>query len=374
MNRVIAVFLALILLAAPRSAARAQDEFTEITRGPITYLIDKGQSHAMVKRCDLDAAGTLVIPSSIDGMPVKHVLRKAFQGCGKITEVILPKSLESIDISFLQCGALKRVALPGGVRRISELAFFDCDQVTLEVSRGSYAQAYAQTYRIPYQCREERDADFNGDGQINALDPLLILQITVEMISCRPEEQNNKADVDGNGRIDPADALLVLQSMAFRSENDPVWIYSDAPRNCEELISHRNQPELKPKIIRDFRLVETVPGGGRKGQVFVNALIHIYQCTIRNLDGSDPQPVELGLQSYQTLIEGIFEKGEQVIAFMQWDDDTERWAIPENETIYHGLFSLCGGVVTPIAPDHRYHVFPEGYRLPLEQFCELVKA
>lgn len=43
----------------------------------------------------------------------------------------------------------------------------------------------------------------------NALDPLLILQITVEMISCRPEEQNNKADVDGNGRIDPADALLV---------------------------------------------------------------------------------------------------------------------------------------------------------------------
>lgn len=41
---------------------RAQDEFTEITRGPITYLIDKGQSHAMVKRCDLDAAGDARYP------------------------------------------------------------------------------------------------------------------------------------------------------------------------------------------------------------------------------------------------------------------------------------------------------------------------
>ena len=53
-----------------------------------------------------------------------------FNGCGKLTEVILPKGLVSITSgAFENCVALQRIQLPEGLRQIGSGAFRNCDRI-----------------------------------------------------------------------------------------------------------------------------------------------------------------------------------------------------------------------------------------------------
>ncbi|MBR3835601.1 MAG: CotH kinase family protein [Clostridia bacterium] len=62
-------------------------------------------------------------------------------------------------------------------------------------------------------------ADIDGNGQINSLDALIILQACVDKIALNAEEKA-AADVDGNGRINSLDALIVLQIV---TEKRSIW-------------------------------------------------------------------------------------------------------------------------------------------------------
>ena len=384
-KRVLTLLLALSLLAAPLSAARAQHEFTEITCGPITYcinetiLIDDEPPYAGVKRCDPDAAGTVVIPAEINGFPVKGIGDNAFRGCEKVKEVVLPEGLRSIDQSFLQCSALERVNIPRSVYAISEFAFFDCDQVTLEVPACTYAHAYAQVYRVPYAFAQGHDADLNGDGQISVLDALMILQILVDLIPSPSDNQQTAADVDGSGVIDTADALAVLQHIVFGTAQWPYWSYPEAPRNCVELISHCNSPEAQPKIIQSCRFLRDEMRGGSyqtdSGRVFVDYIVSFYRCDITDLDGTNPQTIELELENICHILNRLYMEQGKAIAFFYPSRFTKKLCLRDDTRyIAYDLFSLRDGMVTSCIPVNESSVLPADFQLTFEQFCELVYA
>ncbi|MBQ7189426.1 MAG: leucine-rich repeat protein, partial [Kiritimatiellae bacterium] len=71
--------------------------------------------------------GALVIPPTLDGHPVTGIGDHAFDGCGGLTGVTIPESVNEIGrYAFYGCSALEHVTLPSGLKVIGECAFGDC--------------------------------------------------------------------------------------------------------------------------------------------------------------------------------------------------------------------------------------------------------
>lgn len=70
---------------------------------------------------------SIVIPSTIQGLPVKKIDSSGFANCYKLSHIELPNTLEEIGISaFYQCDSLVSIEIPRSVKRIMPSAFYDC--------------------------------------------------------------------------------------------------------------------------------------------------------------------------------------------------------------------------------------------------------
>ncbi len=77
--------------------------------------------------CDETVAIDLIIPESIDGVPVKSIGNDAFLSCERLTSVTIPDSVTSIgDNAFRYCVSLSSVIIPDSVTSIGEDAFYYC--------------------------------------------------------------------------------------------------------------------------------------------------------------------------------------------------------------------------------------------------------
>lgn len=74
-----------------------------------------------------DATGKIVIPETIDGVPVKSIDLDSFRSNSGITEVVLPEGLEYIGgWAFYNCGNLISVEFPSTLNMIDGTAFRSC--------------------------------------------------------------------------------------------------------------------------------------------------------------------------------------------------------------------------------------------------------
>lgn len=74
--------------------------------------------------------GTVVIPSSYKGTPVAILESKGFENCTKITEVILPESVEYLyNQVFVGCTSLKKVVLSDNTVQIGQNVFKGCENL-----------------------------------------------------------------------------------------------------------------------------------------------------------------------------------------------------------------------------------------------------
>ena len=85
------------------------------------YIVDGGS--VTITACSSDAEGKVEIPATIDGMKVTALGDRAFAGCGKITEITIPKGIKTIgEECFKDCG-LTAVSLPATVESVGPGAF-----------------------------------------------------------------------------------------------------------------------------------------------------------------------------------------------------------------------------------------------------------
>jgi hypothetical protein len=155
--------LVLVLLTLP-AQVQAQFTFTN-NNGAITITGYTGYS------------SDIVIPSSINGLPVTSIGTSAFlnydgvNGIGGPTSVIIPSSVSSIgSAAFLYCVNLVSVTMSNGVSNIGDGAFFNCkklDAVTIPntvTNIGSFAfeQCGLTNVLIPGSVMKLGDAVFSG--------------------------------------------------------------------------------------------------------------------------------------------------------------------------------------------------------------------
>ena len=91
----------------------------------LTYV--NHSTYIEITDCLLSATGELVIPSSLEGLPVTTIGLSAFRACAGLTAVTLPDSLTTIgENAFRECSGLTAIDIPDSVTSMGKWAFKDC--------------------------------------------------------------------------------------------------------------------------------------------------------------------------------------------------------------------------------------------------------
>ena len=94
------------------------------------------------------ATGPVMIPSHIDGTPVKKIGKFAFSKCTEITSIAIPFGVEDLDTrAFAECSSLLSVTIPNSVTRIGWEAFHDCSRLEGVVIPESVEVIGTQAFR-----------------------------------------------------------------------------------------------------------------------------------------------------------------------------------------------------------------------------------
>lgn len=80
--------------------------------------------------CNESATGKIVIPETIEGLPVTKIGQGAFHNCTSLISVTMEDGVESIgEYAFSGCNALETVAIPKSVKNIDYAAFQECENL-----------------------------------------------------------------------------------------------------------------------------------------------------------------------------------------------------------------------------------------------------
>lgn len=89
---------------------------------------------------------------------VKTIGDGAFSWCINLESITIPDSVTKIGMTaFAGSAALKSIVIPDSVTEIGIYAFADCDQLTITVSRDSYAAQYCRENNLNYTYPDAND-------------------------------------------------------------------------------------------------------------------------------------------------------------------------------------------------------------------------
>ncbi|GHU55739.1 hypothetical protein FACS1894132_12260 [Clostridia bacterium] len=109
------------------------DETEEITDALqyLTYSLNADSTGYIITRCDKNFRGKMVIPDTINGLPVVGIGDSAFYECRLLAKVILSNSITSIgEQAFSSCTRLTNIIIPESVTSIGNIAFSHCHSIT----------------------------------------------------------------------------------------------------------------------------------------------------------------------------------------------------------------------------------------------------
>ena len=90
----------------------------------------------------------VVLDSYVLGYPVLEIDAKAFKGCARIKEIVLPSTLQRIGIfAFAGCVSLKELDLPESVQSVEDYAFYKCTRLSKVTYNSSSIQISESAFR-----------------------------------------------------------------------------------------------------------------------------------------------------------------------------------------------------------------------------------
>lgn len=177
------VFLLTSCSSIPKTPLYSSDFSTsllELSQNGFGYEVaDDG---VRITKC-LNYGREIIIPSEIDGKPVKIIADEAFYQHTDTESIILPESLTTIEGSpFYRCYSLSKILIPQNVDTITYNPFYRCSsltKITVAPGNANYCDEYgvlfdkdktiliaypegntAETYNVPDSVNEIRDDAF----------------------------------------------------------------------------------------------------------------------------------------------------------------------------------------------------------------------
>lgn len=134
--------IGLLFLAAPLFA----DTWTDPATGTQWEYSLSNSGEATIGKAS-NAAGSLTIPSTINGHRVTAIGIEAFQGCTNLTSVNIPASVTGIGVgAFSGCTSLTTVTIPDSVTEIGDVAFEGCTSLTAVTIPASVTEIWPNAF------------------------------------------------------------------------------------------------------------------------------------------------------------------------------------------------------------------------------------
>ena len=151
-RKIVSLLLAVCLLifSIPLAASAEESDGWRVVRcGEESYLMYRvmgtGDKYIEISRPPeqwetMDVANDLIIPDTIEGLPVREIGPAAFMGCNTLTSVVLPDGLLAVgDGAFTACQGLKSINLPASVETVGPGAFRDVPcPVSVDAGNGHF--------------------------------------------------------------------------------------------------------------------------------------------------------------------------------------------------------------------------------------------
>lgn len=131
-----------------RSEAETQPSSQQL---PFAYTVSNGLVTVISY---LGQDSEVIVPQTIEGLPVVEIADRAFQNNVGLRAVKLPEGIRKIGwFAFSGCALLETVVLPTSLETVCYGAFENCSSsMGVHCKQGSYAEQYAQSYgmRVSY--------------------------------------------------------------------------------------------------------------------------------------------------------------------------------------------------------------------------------
>lgn len=124
-KKLLAMLLAAVMMMAMLpTTALASD--AHVNPNSLSYKVEKDNT-VTITGCPKTATGTLDIPATIEGLPVRKIKSDAFRDCKNITYATIPNGVTEIgSAAFRGCSSLLGVSIPSTVTTIGSSAFRYC--------------------------------------------------------------------------------------------------------------------------------------------------------------------------------------------------------------------------------------------------------
>ena len=105
------VIIISIFLILPIISVNAETHADIKTYGVLSYKVENKE--ITITDCKSKAEGEVIIPETIDGLPVTAIYKETFASCKLITGVTIPNTVKTIGShAFTSCKALKILSFP----------------------------------------------------------------------------------------------------------------------------------------------------------------------------------------------------------------------------------------------------------------------
>ncbi len=139
----------------------------------VTYTLSEDGTYYILNKCTDYTSDVITVPKTVNGKPVKEIGQLAFASC-MASRIILPDTMVSIGASaFFLCEKLTEVVIPKSVQYIGSGIFADCSSMTFnEYDNGLYYGNASNPYLLMVgtksrditSCRIHEDTVFMPDG------------------------------------------------------------------------------------------------------------------------------------------------------------------------------------------------------------------